>query len=217
MASDCKLQRARIRSHSSLHITSHCDTFHIQTLGVIAINMVSKQRGGMLSGRDNRTKIRQFSIISTLLYRLLYKYIHISFIFNKILSSLYPFAFTLNLLEWVVYTQYLYFLISHILLKPHHLSLPSPFYPASWPLEIVPSLTDFYRTKQVSWGVVKFLEGFEKINKVKGSWEPFCSILLWQQGQLADTANCLWEWCDANDLGKLFCINEEEEVHLLHS
>lgn len=98
MASDCKLQRARIRSHSSLHITSQRDTFHIQTLGVIAINMVSKQRGGMLSGRDNRTKIRQFSIISTLLYRL-YKYIHISFIFNKILYSPYPFAFTLNLLE----------------------------------------------------------------------------------------------------------------------
>lgn len=171
----------------------------------------------MLSGRDNRTKIHQFSIISTLLYRLLYTYIHISFLFNKILSSLYPFAFTLDLLEWVAYTQYLYFLISHILLKPHHLSLPSPSYPASWLLENVPSLTDFCRMKQVSWGVVKFLEGFEKISKVKGSCEPFYNVLLWQQGQLADSANCLWEWCDANDLGKLFCITEEEKVHLLHS
>lgn len=143
LPSDSKFQRTRIRSHHSLYRTSHRVTHTIfkQQLGVIAISMGSKQWGGMLSGRDNRTKVHWFSVISTLLYWLLYKYIHISSIFNKIVSSLFPFAFTLNLLERVVYTQYLYFLISHMLLKPHHLNLPSPFYPALWPLEIVSSLS----------------------------------------------------------------------------
>ena len=52
----------------------------------------------------------------------------------------------------------------------------------------------------------------------KGSWKPLYSVLFWQQGQLADIANHLEEWCDANDLGKQSCITEwEEEVHLPQS
>lgn len=31
---------------------------------------------------------------------------------------------------------------------------------------------------------------------------------MWQHEQLADSVNCLWEWCTANDLEKSTCITE---------
>lgn len=144
-------------------------SIYSSTVEVIAINKNLKEWGGTLSQEEWRgpwyINFLPFSIISALLYWLLHKYSHIYFILNKILSPLHPFPFTANLLEKVVYTQYLYFLTCHKLLKPQRFRVPSPSYPASRPAREVPS--HCLCGIKVSWGAVKFLRGIRKKNKGK--------------------------------------------------